>query len=222
MPDEQKSLMPEPGYIGYKVTSLLKNYLTGLQEQSQQSDVEAIIKLVEAYTDQFKKLCGTNPASGWQAVIKAADDVISATPEATKNQFQCKPGCTHCCYIDLDISQNEAAAIINYCLTNDIDIDREHLMNQVEIGRNIFSKYSRCVFLKETICSIYPVRPMNCRKHYVYTDPSLCDNSTNTINQIGTFFDLHTEIYASAMLNISETGPIEKMLIKELNTPQSG
>jgi Fe-S-cluster containining protein len=221
IPDVQYSFSPLPGHKGYKVTMLLKDYMTRLLEESQQEDLEAIIKLIDAYADQFRKLYSSHPEKGMQAVIKAADDIIAATTPETKNQFQCQSGCTHCCYIDVDISQNEAATIINYCNKSGIDTDIEYLLKQAEKGRKVYSEFSRCTFLKENKCSIYPVRPMSCRKLYVFTDPSFCDSSASKVNQAGTYFDLHTEIYASALMNISETGPMERMLLKELRKDEN-
>jgi hypothetical protein len=61
------------------------------------------------------------------------------------------------------------------------------------------------------------VRPIACRKHWVKTDPALCDFSENIVHQVGGYFDVNTEILASAVLNVKETGPFEKTLLSELD-----
>ena len=128
----------------------------------------------------------------------------------------CGAGCTACCFIDVDISEDEAAVIIDYCRKNDIEVDKAYLTEQAAAGRKSYSALSRCVFLKDNLCSIYPVRPIACRKHWVETDPDLCDFSKNIINQVGGFFNVNTEIMASAMLNVIEVMPFEKALLNEM------
>ena len=49
------------------------------------------------------------------------------------------------------------------------------------------------------------------------TDPALCDFSKNIINQVGGYFDVNTEILASALLNVEEAGPLEKALLSALD-----
>jgi len=146
-------------------------------------------------------------------VYKAIDGFFDAAPGENKKNIQCKTGCTACCFIEIDVSGDEAAVIIDYCRENSVEIDRDYLTKQAAAGRKSYSELSRCVFLKDNLCSIYPVRPVACRKHWVNTDPALCDFSKNIINRVGGYFDINTEILASAMLNIDETGPLEKMIL---------
>jgi hypothetical protein len=208
---------PAPGYDTYKVTSMLKDYLGMLMEHSEnQETIEQILKLINGYTDQLRKLRIQNRVEATLEVYKAIDGFFNAAPEENKKEIQCKAGCTACCFIDVDVSGDEAAVIINYCRENGIEIDKEYLKKQAAVGRKTYSHLSRCVFLKDNLCSIYPVRPIACRKHWVKTDPALCDFSKNIINQVGGYFDINTEILASALLNVDETGSFEKVLLSEL------
>ena len=151
----------------------------------------------------------------------AIDGFFLKAPEESKKEIQCKAGCTACCYIDADISGDEATVIINYCKENGIEIDKEYLTKQAAVGRKSYSELSRCVFLKDNLCSIYPVRPITCRKHWVKTDPALCDFSKNIVHQVGGYFDVNTEILASALLNVDESGPFEKVLLSEMEKLQN-
>ena len=117
----------------------------------------------------------------------------------------------------MDVSGDEATVIIDYCKENGIEIDREYLTQQAAAGRITYSALSKCVFLKENLCSIYPVRPIACRKHWVKTDPALCDFSNNIVNQVGGYFDVNTEILASALLNVDKMGSFEKVLLSEMD-----
>ena len=208
---------PAPGYAEYKVTSMLKDYLGMLMEQSEtQETIEQILKLIDGYIVQLRKLRIQNRVEATKEVYKAIDGFFNAAPEESKKEIQCKAGCTACCFIDVDVSGDEAAVIINYCKENGIEIDKEYLTKQAAVGRKSYSHLSRCVFLKDNVCSIYPVRPIACRKHWVKTEPALCDFSKNIVNQVGGYFDVNTEILASAILNVDEAGPFEKVLLDEL------
>ncbi len=212
------SFEPVAGYSNYKVTAMLRDYLGLLMEQPDNREtIEQILSLINGYTDQLSNLRMQNREETTKEVFKAIDGFFNTAPEENKTEIQCKAGCTACCFIEIDMSGDEAAAIINYCRENDIEIDREYLIKQAAVGRKSYSELSRCVFLKDNMCSIYPVRPIACRKHWVKTDPDLCDFSNNIANPVGGYFDVNTEILASAMLNVEESGPFEKVLLNELD-----
>jgi Putative zinc- or iron-chelating domain len=209
---------PFPGYDKYKITSMLKDYLGILMEHPEkQETIEQILKLINGYRDQLKKLRIQNREETIKEVYKAIDNFFTVAPDENKKEIQCKAGCTACCYIDVDISSDEASTIFNYCAENKIEIDSAYLKQQEAAGRKTYSSVSRCVFLKENLCSIYPVRPVACRKHWVKTDPALCDFSENTVQQVDGYFDVNTEILASAILNVDECGSFEKMMLDELD-----
>lgn len=217
MADLPYSFEPAPGLVQYKITSMLKDNLEMLMEQPENRDtIDQILNLINGYIVQLKKIRAQNKVEATRQVYKAIDDLFLKAPEENKKEIQCKAGCTACCFIDVDVSGDEAATIINYCRENDISIDRDYLLKQAAVGRKSYSELSRCVFLKDDLCSIYPVRPIACRKHWVKTDPALCDFSKNIINQVGGYFDVNTEILASAILNVEETGPLEKMILSEM------
>ena len=217
MTDLPYRLEPASGYDEYKVTSLLKDHLVSLMENSEnQETIDQILKLINGYKDQLSQLRAKNQTGTIKEVYKAIDNFFNAAPEENKKEIQCKAGCTACCFIDVDVSADEAATIINYCSENGIEIDKEYLEKQAAVGRKKYSELSRCVFLKDDLCSIYPVRPIACRKHWVKTDPALCDFSKNIINQVGGYFDVNTEILASAVLNVGEMGSFEKMMLNKL------
>ncbi len=217
MADLPYSFEPTPGYNAYKVTSLLKDYLGMLMEDPENREIiDNILKLIDDYVIQLKKLSAQNHIKTTKQVYDAIDGFFLKTPEENKKEIQCKTGCTACCFIDVDVSGDEAAVIIDYCRENGIEVDKAYLTEQAAAGRKSYSALSRCVFLKDNLCSIYPVRPVACRKHWVKTDPALCDFSKNVINQVGGFFNVNTEILASAMLNVNDIMPFEKALLHEM------
>ena len=222
MTDLPYRLEPASGYDEYKVTSLLKDYLATLMEQpDSQETIDQILKLINGYKYQLGKLRNRNRVGTIKEVYKAIDNFFNTAPEENKKEIKCKTGCTACCFIDVELSADEAAAIIEYCKENSIEIDKEYLEKQAAVGRKKYSELSRCVFLKDDFCSVYPVRPVACRKHWVKTDPSLCDFSKNIANPVGSYFDVNTEILASALLNAENTGTFEKMMLEELKKDET-
>lgn len=218
MTDLPYSFEPTPGLKNYKVTSMLKDYLAMLMENSEnQESIDQILGLINGYIDQLRNLRTINRNETTLEVYKAVDGFFDSATEENKKDLQCKTGCTACCFIDIESSSDEAAVIVNYCKENNIEIDYEYLSKQAAVGRKTYTDLSRCVFLKDDLCSIYPVRPVACRKHWVKTDPALCDFSKNIVNKVGGYFDVNTEILASAMLNVDETGSFEKVLLRELD-----
>lgn len=217
MTDFPYRLEPASGYDEYKVTALLKDHLTALMEHPENKEtIDQVLKLIKSYKNQLRNLRTRNNEATIKEVYKAIDNFFSNAPAENKRGIQCKTGCTACCFIDVDVSFDEVTAILSYCKQNAIEIDKEYLKKQDAVGRKKYSEFSRCVFLKDNMCSIYPVRPIACRKHWVKTDPSLCDFSNNIANPIGSYFDINTEILASAVLNVGGSGSFETMLLNEM------
>lgn len=217
MSDLPYRLESEPGYFEFKVTSLLRDYLNLLmQDPSNKETIDQIISIINGYTVQLGNLRLQNRKGSTLEVYKAVDGFFSAAPDENKKEIKCKESCTACCFIEIDVSRDEAATILDFCREKGIHVDKEYLEKQASAGRKTYSAVSRCVFLKENLCSIYEVRPVACRKHWVMTDPALCDFSGNVANQVGNYFDINTEILASAMLQVAEAIPLEKALLDEM------
>ena len=221
MSDLPYSLEPVSGYNAYKVSSMLRDYLElQMEDPENRKTIDQVMKWMDNYIVQLKKLKTQNKTETIKQVYQAIDKFFLNAPEENKQDIKCKAGCTACCFIDVEISGDEAEVIIDYCVENGIEIDKVYLTEQAAVGRKSYTALSRCVFLKNNLCSIYDVRPMACRKHWVKTDPVLCDFSKNIINQVGGYFDLNTEILASALLNVDETGPFEQVLLSKLDKPE--
>lgn len=104
----------------------------------------------------------------------------------------CSKGCGHCCCLYIDCTAIEAELIREHVQANfsqeqtsilkakiddiaplipsrqDIDENNEHALYYL-------NKKIPCIFLsEEKACSIYPVRPFNCRKFLTITSPNEC------------------------------------------------
>ena len=165
MADLPYSFEPADGYHKYKVTAMLRDYLGMLMEQPENREtIEQILKLIDGYTHQLRTLRTINQLAATKEVYKAIDSFFTAAPEENKKEIQCKAGCTACCFIEIDVSGDEAAVIINYCRENGIEIDREYLTKQAAVGRKTYSDLSRCVFLKSSMSSwrFFTVQTVSC------------------------------------------------------------
>ena len=88
---------PLPGYDQYKITSMLKDYLSILMENEEnQETIEQVLKLINGYTDQLRKLRIQNRVETIKEVYRAIDNFFTAAPDENKNEIQCKAGCTAC------------------------------------------------------------------------------------------------------------------------------
>ena len=117
--------------------------------------------------DREKRLVETINKSGGTPMVKLRrlysfmDELFGFVAKYTP----CKKGCSHCCYIKVEISAIEAEYI-----EKSLGIKQ----NPHPIETNCFG--TPCPFLKDNSCSIYELRPFVCRKHVVLFDnPKWCD-----------------------------------------------
>ena len=116
------------------------------------------------------------------------------------NEFYkcCNVGCSYCCFQSIEIFYFESNIIAKF-LNEDVSHDiltqiRDNLNNWLDYfdkntpndrtltTRDVYFDFRdlivedeiACPFLIEHKCSIYPVRPMTCRAHFVQDSPNLC------------------------------------------------
>lgn len=136
------------------------------------------------------------------------------------NTISCKAGCSHCCRINVDISEAEAEILVDYAEQENIEVNREALESQQHLSNGERSKslFKDCVFLsKENTCKVYKVRPLNCRKYLVQTAPELCNTIKHKNAIVGINFEIQTEIIASSYNSLNPIDNMAKMLLLALN-----
>jgi Fe-S-cluster containining protein len=136
---------------------------------------------------------------------KRLDDAIALATHSTTG-LACEPGCFYCCHLSVQVSAIEAIAIAHYVATelkpNQIkDViaratkNADELMGLDELQR--LAANQSCAFLHQCNCSIYPVRPSECRKYHS-TDVQVC---------IGTYEQpLNNEIPVAYCARVFEAG----------------
>lgn len=177
---------------------------------------DALTFYIDQYNQLARRLDGRDIVNGFHLEL---DEMLNQkrTRDALAKDITCKKGCAYCCYLQIDISKDEAALIRAFCEDEGISLRKNRLQSQAQAkGREAWAKLTpeqkRCVFLDEfNECLIYDHRPASCRKYLVVSDPELCD--AETIRKVPIFVNWHVEVIASAILNGSQGGPLAEMLL---------
>ena len=93
----------------------------------------------------------------YQTLCRYCDEVFAMTLQAFRSHIRCAQGCASCCILET-VVPFEAFVITSYLETaaSHPSATRFHRPPQTQ---------TRCVFLHEDTCVIYPVRPLICRTH---------------------------------------------------------
>jgi Fe-S-cluster containining protein len=111
----------------------------------------------------------------------------------------------------VDLGAFEGALIEKYLHDNPIAVDKDRLRRQAEALKGEAGSYEklpfeerRCVFLSaDQTCSIYSVRPLMCRRHFVQSDPSIC--RSEEIFRLEMEVNPDTDAYLSAYVTRNAT-----------------
>jgi Fe-S-cluster containining protein len=139
--------------------------------------------------------------------LKALEElyqVFDEFMETFSTYAPCKIGCNTCCNLIVEISPIEAELIRQYVL---LYFDKEQLRSMQERTSSNYSSYLEyrkvhgssmneylkynipCSFLSnEGVCTIYKVRPFNCRNHIVFREPSNCGYGKTEVKYSSTLF----------------------------------
>jgi Fe-S-cluster containining protein len=128
-------------------------------------------------------------------IFQEVDELVDrevARSSAEGRPATCAPGCSHCCRQELYAPRAEVEAIVEW-----LEQSAPHLIDELKrrvatwldwyrtqypalIARGIarrdafYSHGPPCPALIDDLCSIYPVRPVFCRTHYVASPAGAC------------------------------------------------
>jgi Fe-S-cluster containining protein len=198
-----------------KATSALGHWLDANKQH--QDALDFVDGQLLDYRVQIVEGRKVNSAGVALGTYEALDELYEKSANPEKKNITCKRGCNFCCHIAVNITADEAKVIVMYAEDMHVSIDKEYLEGQQNVvpAEQALTPYAACVFLKKGECSIYPVRPMNCRKYFVVTPPKQCDASVH-VSGVAVFFNLDAEILASAILSEVPYGLMATMLLKEI------
>lgn len=90
------------------------------------------------------------------------------TPEDLNIRFECLKDCSNCCQLSggfVFLTEDESRAIADY-LDTDVDLFQKWFTKDADGHLALVDgPEERCVFLEDGICTIYPVRPLQCRTY---------------------------------------------------------
>lgn len=177
---------------------------------------------IEFYKKQFAEIA--DPLSRAHAVHQHIENCLDSHMRKSDafKEIKCKAGCAHCCYNPVVANEEEAQLLLEFCKEEKIEIDWEHVAKQAKFEGNDHEYFlqpkseSRCAFLGEdNRCKVYKHRPASCRKYFVGSDPSTCDDRAGS-QEVMVLADLQSELASSGFMDIdhSKVGLLPKMLIQ--------
>jgi Fe-S-cluster containining protein len=181
---------------------------------------DVILNMIGERTEQFRS---AYREGGLIEFVKTFYDLFDETlAEATRTDLlSCGKGCHVCCRQNVTVWEGEAAVIAEYCKEHGINIPKGYLEEQLKYGWKevASSEVAWCTFLKDGLCSIYPVRPLACRKYLVVSHPEKCDvvKFPPPNNLVAVAIYAMPEIEASAFYGVmadqSKCGRLPEMLL---------
>ena len=193
--------------------------LSQVIEKWSPQDHDAVLHMVESRTNELREYYKMGSPVEF---VKAFHEVYDEALAAVKTGISCKQGCHFCCRQNVNIFEDEAATIAEFCQEEEIPIPQEYLKEQLKHEWREIAKMEVgwCVFLKEGKCSIYPVRPIGCRNYHVVSPPELCDTVTFPSDRghrvavaVFTLPEIEVSAFSGVMADKGNSGRMAEMLL---------
>jgi Fe-S-cluster containining protein len=144
--------------------------------------------------------------------------VLDEVQANKRRPISCQAGCSACCHQKVDLGAFEGALIEKHLRENQVEIDQGRLGKQTDALKGepgSFEKLPfddrRCVFLSsDQFCSIYSVRPLMCRRHFVQSDPAIC--RTEEFFRLEMDVNPDTDAYLSAYVTRNATTSLPEFI----------
>ncbi len=140
--------------------------------------------------------------------LKTIYELTDKALEPFLRNSSCEKGCNACCYLIVDSAAIEAEMVRRYMEKHLADDERRRVLKKIKeakrhnpdpvgtdeefsdaVVEKHFAMKMPCPFLsREGLCTIYEVRPINCRKHIVFSDPSQCEKMAATASYEAEYF----------------------------------
>ena len=209
--------------------------LANLLRRWKPRDVGNLVQAFDAYTRQIER-CGDTSAPEAAAGVAAGlldvmNDAIAARMARDPNahRIACKPGCSHCCRVEVRITRSEAFYLIHGMQELDAKPNAARIAAQAGIKNwtDIPQEFRACAFLGEDgKCTVYDYRPGACRKYFAVDTPDACDTVKEYGAQVVNLVIPEAEVISSALMSRDQSGPMAEMILKALDQmqeePQSG
>lgn len=106
------------------------------------------------------------------ALQRAQDEVFSEMALRLPTPLACQPGCSYCCYLEIEVRPDEAFLIADHLRQNCSRHERQAVLEKARANAARLAPLSAeqketanlaCPLLKEGLCTVYPARPGACR-----------------------------------------------------------
>jgi Fe-S-cluster containining protein len=171
-------------------------------------DIDALIRFCHDMVSRIQKNPGRTDAKSALRALKTIYELADKALRPFSRGSSCRAGCHACCYHIVETTAVEAEIIRRYARVELDSKARLSVLTKIENGERYYpgpisfeENYSDhvtqkyldshipCPFLFEQgLCMIYQVRPMNCRKHMVFSDPDLCSTEHDVASYEAEYF----------------------------------
>ena len=198
------------------VTENLKMHLQ--QRPDLFNEVKACI---QHYVDEYRRVGAITKdrKSLAHSFHNAMNKLIEEGTRGVESQLSCKAGCAHCCYVNVDITEDEAELLLYAIAEKGIVLDEQKLIHQAKAERwnQIAYKDRRCPLLgQNNECMVYEHRPMSCRKYFVRSPPEKCNSQKYPAGDVEVLSMNFAECMASALFSTVPTDRLSRMLLKKM------
>lgn len=151
---------------------LIERYELG--KHAGREELELVLAIVGAF-DRDPGLAGITNAV--RAVYRRYDDTAARLPMEhvdgrVRLKLACTPGCAHCCAAPVTVIAPEAALIAEHVRETFSEEQRARLLARIERHMHATDdpdeRWPMCPLNVDGLCSVYPVRPFNCRKFHSF------------------------------------------------------
>lgn len=173
------------------------------------------------YVQQLKTM---DPDYAYSIALGKIQLVLDEVTANKRRPISCKAGCSACCHQKVDLGAFEGELIQRHLSEHRIEIDAKRLKVQTDAlaqGPGGYEKLPfedrRCVFLgPDQKCSIYSVRPLMCRRHFVQSDPAIC--RTEEFFRLEMDVNPDVDAYLSAYVTRNMTTSLPEFLSRQIKS----
>ncbi|PFM65470.1 preprotein translocase subunit SecA [Bacillus cereus] len=159
---------------------------------------------------EIKSYDSIDEKHGLELLEKLYSSYDPAIEQLQKNA-PCKKGCTACCFQKVALQKIEFQQINMYMdkktkkiVKNNLKTSKIRKKTPTELQTDRKSSLEPCPFLDITkgACSIYNVRPLSCRSHFVGSNPNMCNEITGTVAKFDN--DIYIKLTHSIIILINQ------------------
>jgi Fe-S-cluster containining protein len=200
------------------VTSNLMQMIEGFSEEQKAYVGEKIRFYINQYKQARKKHGNVSTAYSFHEAIEAELNKQETKDNPYFKRIACKKGCGFCCFVNVDINEDEAELILGYIQEKQIPINLELLRKQATKRDKTYNELPvaerKCTFLgKDMTCNIYEHRPAACRKFFALDTNEVCaKGDEGAVHEL--FGSLMLEVLQTAIYQGARTENMPKLLLE--------